>query len=54
MVIDKPRNLIEMTREAYYTMVEMPSRAERTAWALETLRNRVLKAMETGKTEHNV
>lgn len=54
MVIDKPRDLIEMTREAYYTMIEMPSRAERTAWALETLRNRVLKAMEKGKTEHNV
>lgn len=54
MVIDKPRALIEMTRYAYYSMVEMPSKKERSAFAMEMLRTKVLKEMETGKTEHNV
>lgn len=54
MVIDKPRALIEMTRYAYYSMVEMPSKKERSRFAMEMLRTKVLKEMQNGKTEHNV
>ena len=54
MVIDKPRALIEMTRYAYYSMAEMPSKKERSKFAMEMLRTKVLKEMERGKTEHCV
>lgn len=54
MIIDKPRELIEMTREAYYTMVQMPSKKERSVWAMNCLRTKVMTSMSKGKTEHNV
>ena len=54
MIVERPKALIEMTREAYYTMSEMPSKQARSEYAMRTLRTRVLKEMEHGKAEHNV
>lgn len=54
MITDKPRALIEMTREAYYTMSEMPAKTDRKEYALRTLRTKVLTEMAVGKTEDHV
>lgn len=53
-VIDYPKALIQMTRDAYYTMAELPTRKERVAYAQKMLQEKVLPYMATGKTEYNV
>ena len=54
MILDKPRQLIEMTRKAYYTMSELPGKNERKEYAMHVLRTQVLTEMAIGKTQHNV
>ena len=54
MILDKPRQLIEMTRKAYYTMSELPEKNERKEYAMHVLRTQVLTEMAIGKTQHNV
>lgn len=54
LILDKPRNLIRMTRDAYYNLVDLPSRQARESYAMETLRTKVLPEMSRTKTEHNV
>lgn len=54
MIITKPPELIEMTRKAYYSMAEMPDKERRKSFAITMLKNQVLTAMASGKTEYNV
>lgn len=54
MIVDKPRRLIELTRQAYYSMSELPSKEKRKEYAMEVLRTQVLSEMAVGKTQHNV
>lgn len=54
MILDRPRKLIEMTRNAYYSMSELPGKEQRKEYAMNTLRTQVLAEMSKGKTEHNV
>lgn len=54
MIIDNPPALIQMTHDAYCAMAEMPTKAERTAYAHEMLANKVLPQMAREKTQYNV
>lgn len=54
MIVSKPRELIEMTRAAYYRMIEMPGKKERKNYAMDILENHVLTTMASGKTEYNI
>lgn len=54
LILDKPRDLIRMTRDAYYNLTDLSSREAREVYAMETLRTKVLPAMSENKTEYNV
>lgn len=49
-----PKELVEMTRAAYYRMRAIGPRAERIAFAERSLREEVLPTMAKIKTEYNV
>lgn len=53
-IIDYPKALIQMTHDAYYAMMELPTKAERVAYAQKTLQEKVLPQMAVEKTEYNV
>ena len=53
-VIDYPRSLIQMTRDAYYAMADIYDRKERLAFAQQMLENDVLPQMAHEKQEYNV
>lgn len=52
--LDTPRQLIEMTRRAYFELSSLRTKKERVDFAMEMLRSEVLTAMESGRTEYNV
>lgn len=49
-----PRTLIDMTRKAYYSMVNISDQKERSAFAMRMLREEVLPAMKETEKEYNV
>ena len=53
-ILATPRELIEMTRAAYYRMRAIDTRAGRIAFAERSLREEVLPTMARIKTEYNV
>lgn len=53
-IIATPREIIEMTRTAYYKMKQIDSRADRIAYAKKALRDEVLPTMARIKQEYNV
>ena len=54
MIIDYPRELIQMTRDAYYIMESMSSKQERVEWARKALVDDVLPQMAKEKQSYNV
>lgn len=52
--LDTPEIIVQMTRKAYNKMVTMADKKERAAFADKMLREEVLPAMASGKTEYNV
>lgn len=54
MIIDYPRDLIQMTHDAYYEMEAMSSKEERVQWAKRELAERVLPQMSKEKQSYNV
>lgn len=54
MIIDYPKDLIQMTRDAYYTMESMSTKEERVKWAQKTLKEQVLPQMAKEKQSYNV
>lgn len=53
-ILATPRELIEMTRAAYYQMRSIRDREERIVFARRSLREEVLPTMARMKTEYNV
>lgn len=54
IVVDNPRELIQMTHDAYYAMAEIPNTSERIAFAQKMLEEKVLPQMTREKQEYNV
>lgn len=54
MIVDNPKELIQMTHDAYYEMAAIPQKAERIAFAQQFLEERVLPQMTKEKQEYNV
>lgn len=52
--LDTPEIIVQMTRKAYNKMVTMADKKERAVFADKMLREEVLPAMASGKTEYNV
>lgn len=54
VILNTPRELIDMTLRAYYSMEKLDSRSERVALAMKMLKEDVLPSMEHRETQYNV
>ena len=53
-ILNTPKDLVDMTRKAYFAMAELPNRQDRVDLAMKMLQEEVLPSMEHRKTEYNV
>lgn len=52
--LDTPRELIEMTRKAYYSLEKMENIQDRRKFAMEMLRTEVLTSMAETEVQYNI